>query len=160
MIQITRFCTIILLIIMFPFLGLTQNDTTEIKSLVLKLFDGMRASDSTAVKECFHENASMYTAAKRNDKTRLFTSPVQGFVTSVGTPHEELYDERLGEYSIDFDDILASMEVKYYFFLDEEFSHCGTNFFTFFKSNDGWKIISIADTRRNGDQCKIPDETW
>jgi hypothetical protein len=141
-------------------LGLTQNDTTEIKALVLKLFDGMRAADSTVVKDCFHESASMFTAAKRNDQTRLFVSPVKGFVQSVGLPHEELYDERLGEYTIDIDDILASMEVEYYFFLDDNFSHCGTNFFTFFKSNDGWKIISIADTRRKGEQCEIPDETW
>lgn len=147
------------LFLTFPLLGSTQNDTIEIKEVILQLFDGMRAGDSLMVKDAFHETATMHTTAKRADNAMIMTGEVAGFVTSVGMPHEQIYDERLGEYSIQIDDILASFEVKYYFFLGESLSHCGTNFFTLFKSNEGWKIIYIADTRRK-ETCELPDVTW
>ena len=147
------------LLLTFPLLGLTQNDTIEIKAVVLQLFDGMSAGDSLMVKDAFHETATMHTTAKRGGNAMIMTGDVAGFVTSVGMPHDLIYDERLGEYSIQIDDILASFEVEYYFFLGESLSHCGTNFFTLFKSNEGWKIIYIADTRKK-ETCELPDVTW
>lgn len=154
-----RFLLFIAIFFSFPFLGLTQNDTTEIKELVLKLFDGMRQSDTLAMKSCFQDDCKLYTAVTRGENSRLFSSEVKDFITSVGKEHKEIYDERLGEYTIKIDGVLASMEVKYYFFLDDKLSHCGTNFFSLFKSDDGWKIFSLADTRQMTD-CNIPDITW
>lgn len=155
----SRIFTIVCFFFSFPFLGLTQNDSTEIKELVLQLFDGMRAADSLMVKDAFHPIATMYTTGKPKGKSAIRESEVSGFASSVGMPHDEIYDERLGKYSLNIDDVLGSMEVEYYFFLGETFSHCGTNFFTFFKSESGWKIISIADTRRK-EPCELPSVTW
>jgi hypothetical protein len=156
---INRFIWVTTLICFFPFLGLTQNSNQEIKALVLQLFDGMRQSDTTMMSSCFHENCMMFTTLSKGDKSRLISEDVKGFIASVGKEHDEVYDERLGEYTLNVDDVLASMEVKYYFFLDDKFSHCGTNFFTFFKDNGAWKIISIADTRSR-ENCDLPETTW
>lgn len=154
-----RLLTIISLVFLFPFLGLTQNDSIEIRGLVLNLFDGMRQSDTTAMRDCFHEQCNMFTAVGKEGESKLFSSEVADFIKSVGKEHKEIYDERLGSYTIKIDDLLASMEVEYYFFLDDSFSHCGTNFFSFFKSNGQWKIYNIADTRRI-ENCEVPENTW
>ncbi len=136
-----------------------QNDTLQIKELVGQLFDGMRSSDTSLMAACFHDECSMFTAMQRGDQRKLFASDVEGFLKSVGAEHKEIYDERLGEYAIYVDGLLATMAVKYYFFLDDQFSHCGTNFFSFFKTSEGWKIYNIADTRYK-DTCEIPENTW
>jgi hypothetical protein len=43
---------------------------------------------------------------------------------------------------------MATAWTPYKFYLDKTFSHCGVNAFQLFKSENGWKIISILDTRR------------
>jgi len=122
---------------------------------------GQAQSDSMTlmVKNAFHEKASMYTTFQREGKSQVRTYAVADFVKSIGEPHDVVYDERLGNYTLEIDEVLATMAVRYYFFLGESPSHCGTNFFTFFKSDDGWRIVSIADTRRK-EPCDLPPFTW
>jgi hypothetical protein len=44
---------------------------------------------------------------------------------------------------------LATAWMDYTFHVGERFSHCGVNAFQLFRSDDGWQIIQIADTRRS-----------
>jgi hypothetical protein len=37
----------------------------------------------------------------------------------------------------------------------ERFSHCGYDSFQLLRSGEGWKIVSVADTRRT-DNCEPP----
>jgi hypothetical protein len=49
---------------------------------------------------------------------------------------------------IHVDDGLAMVWVKYSFYLNDKFSHCGVDAFLLARDTAGWKIVSLGDTRR------------
>lgn len=120
----------------------------EVRAVIDRLFDGMRAGDSTAVRSTLHSEARLVTTSLRDGQTVLRTDPVDGFVRAVGTPHPEVWDERISNVEIRVDEPLATAWMNYSFYAGDQFSHCGVNAFQFFRGPDGWQIIQIADTRR------------
>ena len=57
-------------------------------------------------------------------------------------------DERLLNYSIRIDDNYAVVSSDYSLYVNSRFIHCGIDVFNLVKSNNGWRILSIYDTRR------------
>ena len=127
----------------------------EVRQAVERLFDGMRAGDSTVVRAAFHPQARLQTTAVRDGQALLRTDSVGAFVRAVGTPHAEVWDERISNVEIRVDGPLATAWMDYAFYRGEQFSHCGVNAFQFFKGAQGWQIIQITDTR-NRECPRIP----
>ena len=128
-----------------------SDQEKEVLEVVNRLFDGMRKGDSTMVRSVFHASARMqttYTNAKTGLPVIQTEENPDKFVKAVGTPHEKIWDERILSYKIDVDDNMAIVWTPYEFYAGDTFSHCGVNAFQFFKSEEGWKIIQITDTRR------------
>ncbi|MBC8110214.1 MAG: nuclear transport factor 2 family protein [Verrucomicrobia bacterium] len=124
-------------------------DEKAVKAVIAKLFEGMQKGDSTLVRSVFHPKARLQTAfADKNGKPALAEGNISNFVKAVGTPHAEVWDERLSTIEIRIDDNLATVWANYEFYVGSKFSHAGVNAFQLFKSESGWKIIQIADTRR------------
>ena len=138
-------------------LGAQAQPIDDVRAVVDRLFDGMRAGDSTAVRSVLHPEARFLTTMVRDGKPMLHVGSVDDFVSAVGSPHDEVWNERIWNVDIHVDDRLAAAWMDYAFFLDDEFSHCGVNAFQFFHAEDGWKVIQITDTRRR-EGCDIPDE--
>ncbi|MFT6982231.1 MAG: hypothetical protein ACJAUD_000998 [Crocinitomicaceae bacterium] len=104
------------------------------------------------VANVFHKDLrlmSSYTTKKGESK--IHVGSLIEFTTAVGTPHDAIWDERISNVVIQRDDNLAQVWMDYSFYLDDKFSHCGANSFQLVNSKDGWKIISITDTRRGTD---------
>lgn len=119
------------------------------------MFDGMRAGDSSMVHSVFIDEVLMQTiAANRQGEITLTTGSLANFLNAVGTPHDQVWDERILSYEIKTDGAMASVWTPYEFYAGERFSHCGVNSFQLMKGKDGWKIIYLVDTRRRGDACK------
>jgi hypothetical protein len=125
-----------------------QTAEQEVRAVVDRLFDGMRAGDSAVVRSVFHPQAGLFTTAVRDGQPLLRSDSIAAFVRAVGTPHEEVWDERISNVEIRVDDPLATAWMDYRFHLGERFSHCGVNALQFFRTPEGWKIIQIIDTRR------------
>lgn len=125
-----------------------QSAEEEVMATVQRLFDGMRAGDSTMVRSVFHPEARLLTTGERDGAPTLQVVSIDGFVKAAGTPHEEVWDERIGDVEIRIDDNLATAWMEYAFYRGDEFSHCGINAFQLFRGAEGWEIIQIADTRR------------
>jgi hypothetical protein len=70
------------------------------------------------------------------------------FKNAVGTPHEDIWDERISNVKIQLDGNLAQVWMNYSFYLNDKFSHCGVNAVQLIRTNNGWKMIHLADTRR------------
>lgn len=127
-------------------------EKVEVVNTVKRLFDGMRAGDSTAVRSVFHHTATMQTAfTDRDGKPQLREGSLEKFVEAVGTPHDEIWDEKIWSYSVQLDGNLATVWTPYTFYLGEKMSHCGVNTFLMCRGEEGWKILHIADTRRTTD---------
>jgi len=129
------------------------NEEESIKKTINQLFEGMRKSDSTLVKNAFHHGAILHTIAKNKEgTTAVKSSDLSAFITSIAKPHPEVYDERIAFTKILIDANLASVWTDYKFYIGDKFSHCGVNSFQLVKLSDSWKIVYLIDTRRK-DNC-------
>jgi hypothetical protein len=134
------------------------DDEAAVMEVVGALFDAMRAGDSAAMRATLHSSATAATAFVRDGVPTLAReTSLDGFVQAVGTPHDEVWDERVWDPEVKVDGLLATAWMNYAFFAGDTFSHCGVNAFQLFKGADGWKIFHVADTRRR-EGCEMPEE--
>ena len=133
--------------------GSATPDAAAARETVDKLFTGMRNGDSTAVRSVFTKTAALTSISKNAaDSTITHKGSVDGFVKAVGTPHKDRWDERIYDVRVSIDGPMAVVWAPYKFYLGDKFSHCGVNVFNLIKTNAGWKINDITDTRRK-DAC-------
>lgn len=125
-------------------------EKAAVMAVVQKLFYGMRAGDSSMVRSVFAPNVRMITVAPRQGvMTASVTNGADNFAKAVGTPHAEVWDERIANEKVEIDGALASVWVDYAFFRGTTFSHCGVDHFLLTKDSAGtWTILELADTRR------------
>lgn len=139
----------LLLLLPFSVNSQTTDERLAVIAVIQKMFDGMREGDSAAVSSVFDATARLQTTSTdKEGKPQIRSEEISGFAAAIGTPHAEVYDERIWSYDVRVDGNLASAWTEYTFFLGEKMSHCGVNVFQLFKGEKGWKIIQITDTRR------------
>ena len=130
------------------------NETAAIKKVVTAFFDGMRRGDSTAVRRTLAPAAVFHGfGGKPGQPPQLQIESISGFLKAVGTPHTEIWDERVTFDQVLIDAGLASVWAPYEFYLGSKFSHCGYDSFQLVKLADGWKIAHVIDTRRK-EKCR------
>jgi hypothetical protein len=133
-----------------------ENEEAAVMAAVEAMFDAMRAGDSAAMRAVLHPAATGASVSVREGVPTLTREEsLDGFVQAVGTPHEEVWDERIWDAEVRVDGNLATAWMNYAFYLGDEFSHCGVDAFQLFKGEDGWKVFHIADTRRR-EGCETP----
>lgn len=126
------------------------QETAEdsVRAVITRLFEGMRASDSAAVRAVFAPGARLQTVAVREGAATLVTDSVDAFVRAVGAPKEVVWDERADSLHVRVDGPLAVATMDYTFYAGQRLSHCGINAFQLFRGAEGWKIFQLVDTRR------------
>jgi hypothetical protein len=129
-------------------LSAQQTPEAEVKAAVQRLFDGMRAADSAAVRAAFAPGATLGSVMVREGRTAMRADSIAAFVNAVGTPHTELWDERVSDVVVKVDGPLAMAWMNYTFFAGDRLSHCGVNHMQLVRGEQGWKITAITDTRR------------
>ena len=146
----TLLCLSFLLTAPLAFAQKNPPETQAILSTINRLFEGMRKGDSTAVRTVFYKNATMQSifTDKAGNTILSPAESIDGFVKAIGTPHPDVYDERLSGYEVKMDGSLATAWTPYTFYLGKKLLHGGVDAFTLFKTPEGWKIINITDTRR------------
>jgi hypothetical protein len=124
-------------------------DSAAVRQVVSRLFDGMRTRDTAAMRTLFHESVAMRSVSYRQGKPVVEADGVEDWFKGVaGAPADKLLDERLGPAEIRVDGNLAMVWVYYEFYLSGKFSHCGVDSFQLGRTDAGWKIILLADSRR------------
>ena len=132
------------------------DEEAAVLAVVEAMFDAMRAGDSTAFRAVLHPTATGASVFVREGQPTLAReASLEGFVQAVGTPHEQVWDEKIWDAEVRIDGLLATVWTPYAFYLGEELSHCGVDAFQLFKGEDGWKVFHIADTRRR-EGCEVP----
>jgi len=135
--------------------SLSQNDeTAAIKSVIIQLFDGMRAADSTMMAQTFTPNALLASIGTTNDPNVIVHTPATAFVQNIARPRNDVLDERTADMDIKVDGNMAAAWVPYSFYIGDTFSHCGVNSMQFAKIEGNWKITYVMDTRRK-DNCIV-----
>jgi hypothetical protein len=149
-----RFCRLLLVALIISLApadaAYTQAapDREAILGVTRRLFDGMRAGDSAAVRAVFHPRAAFIGALEREGTASVKFEDPEGFIKAVGSPHEQVWDERIRNEVLHQDGTLASVWMDYSFYLGDKFSHCGVDAFLLAREGADWKIVTLADTRR------------
>lgn len=124
-------------------------DSLAVRNVIEQLFIGMKNSDSTAVKSCFHTDARLCTTGEdRTGKPFMRVESIAGFVQTIGKTPKGVLDERLQSMTVMIDQHLATVWTPYQFYANGTFSHCGVNAFQCVRTDAGWKILQVTDTRR------------
>jgi hypothetical protein len=142
--------TFLFLLILLPSLAYSQKaEKKEVRKVIDQLFDGMRKGDSAQVRKIFFPGATLNTSfVNSKGEPKLHRDSIGSFINAIGTPHKEVWDERLLSCEIKIDDNLATVWTRYAFYVDDVYSHKGVNAFQLAKTEGSWKILVITDTRR------------
>lgn len=134
----------------------TEDETAVIK-VIEDLFEGMRRGDSAMVASLFHADVRMLTSFRDSSGEPIVKEgSLKTFLKAIGTPHPEVWNEKIWNTEVRIDDDLAQVWTDYAFFIGEKFSHCGVDGFQLVKQTDGaWRIIHLMDTRRK-EPCDLP----
>jgi hypothetical protein len=137
--------------------AIAQDSATrkaEVMTAVQKLFDGMRARDTLGLAQVLDPAARLVTTFGTSAAPDMDVTPVPAFIHIVATAEPgQLLDERIGDPVVELEDNLATVWVKYRFYIGERFSHCGVDAMQLAKTTNGWQIIALADTRRAPAEC-------
>ncbi len=148
-----------LLFIILVSTSYSQSYSVEEKGVIKPievLFEAMKANDSTLAKSAFHSEVSMYTTIVKDDQTILHKGDLQQFLTAIGSPKAQTWEEKVWDFEVQIDQSLAQVWCKYAFYVDGQFSHCGIDAFQLVKMGESWKIFNVADTRQR-EGCEQPN---
>lgn len=132
-----------------------KDESVNTKATINTFFEGFHKGDTTLMKSVMMDNIILQTTYTNNEgKSILVTESSEKLMEVISNrPQHQKWDERLLDYNIQIDGIMANVWVPYEFWLNDTFSHCGVNNFQLFKDNGTWKIIHLIDTRRK-DGCQ------
>lgn len=151
---------LLVLVLLVGFTASAQkNDEDDIKGVLKTLFDGMYEGDSSKVHSVFTSSITMATVTRDKTGSSVLRqqSSLDGFLKAVGTPHADKMTEEFWNVIVQQDGDFAQVWCDYAFYITHTFSHCGVDAFHMYKTKNGWKIFSLADTRKR-EGCNIPAE--
>lgn len=130
------------------------TDEQQVLSVVSRVFDGMRAADSTMVRATFAEGARFASVDSRATPPRMKYDAVDGWLGAIAKSANR-WDEQVYDVQTRVDGGIAQVWAPYTFYLDKKVSHCGVNMLQLLKTPDGWRITQLSDSRRR-DACPDP----
>ena len=146
----TRFLFVICLFFSSFLVAQESFSEKQAKGLIDTFFEGFHEGDTLKMKSVMAENIVMQTAYTDKDgNNKINTGDASGFLNTIANrPESQKWDEKLLSYKISIDGNLAHVWTPYQFWFNGQLSHCGANAFTLAKTQKGWKIIHIIDSRR------------
>jgi hypothetical protein len=129
----------------------------EVMHVIDRLFDAMRTNDGPLAASLFTENARLYTSIVNKEGLPVLEEEMaKKFIEMIGQPKNVVLDEPLWDWEVRIDGTLAQVWTKYAFFAGDRFSHCGVDAFHLHKTEEGWKIFHVTDTRQK-EGCVLPE---
>ena len=124
-----------------------QDVEDAVLDVVSQMFEGMRTRDAELLRSLFHPDAIMTGTGMRDGSYRVTMNPPDGWIESVSSYEGGEIDERFYNPVVHVSGPLASVWTEYDLYVGGEFRHCGVDAFHLALTDDGWKIVHLADTR-------------
>lgn len=115
-------------------------------AVVQSLFRAMKAHDADAMRALMHADVRLVSTSVRDGAPVVQVVAVDRWLEGVRTSAREL-DERIHDTEVDVDAGLASVWTRYDLFVDGALSHCGVDHVLLVRTDQGWRIIHLSDTR-------------
>jgi hypothetical protein len=137
--------------------GAVSAQTTEepaVLAVVQRVFDGMRASDSTMVRAQFAPGARFAMLDARATPAKVTYDAIDGWLGALSRSANR-WDEQIYDVQARIDQGIAQVWAPYTFYLDKKVVHCGVNMLQLLKTPEGWRITQLSDSRRR-EGCPDP----
>jgi hypothetical protein len=126
-----------------------QTAEDSVKAVVKELFDGMKNSDASRIRNAFADSAILQSIGKSKEGKMLIQNDnVDEFAKSISKLKKGAADEQIVFDLIRIDEPIAIVWAPYKFYFEGKFSHCGVDSFQLVYINGHWKIQYLIDTRR------------
>lgn len=154
-----RFLPLLLLVI-FPMVLFSQStedsEKKEVTEVIQLFFDSLEKQDTTLLKKSAYTEGLVWTLRNpSNSNSQIGMRCLKEDLISFD-PSYQLLDTPIA-FDIEVHRGLAMAWVPYEFRVNGNFSHCGVDAFTLMKTNEQWKIVSIAYTVEL-DECDVLKE--
>ena len=126
----------------------TYGQEANVQAVIESLFTAMYNANSYQAKSLFLPEGRIISK-DTDGSVRVLTS--EQFSAMLGNLARGRYREEIKDIEIKIDDYLASAWVDYELYVDGKYDHCGVDAFQLHYDGSSWKILQIADTRR--DDC-------
>jgi len=122
----------------------------DARSIIDTFFEGFHKGDTTTMRSVLHDSVAMQTVYTDTEGNHILVdSDMDHLLKAISErPETQIWDERLLSYSVQIDGNLAQVWTPYEFWLNDTFSHCGANAFTLVRTDAGWRIFHLIDSRR------------
>ena len=120
-----------------------SSDEKEVIAAAQKLFDAMSSHDSDAARAVIVPDGRL---AGADDAGKITSLTLEAFAARLSSSKAQML-ERIWNPKVQIRGRVAHLWAEYDFHLDGKFHHCGIDSFSMLKSADGWKIVSVEDTR-------------
>lgn len=122
-----------------------QDETQSVLNVVREFFTAIGKSDSAGFHNVFLPDAHMYVARPVGDSTQYVSRAAAGrSIFKPGTTYRETMREK--GVKVQVHQNIAMAWVPYDFYVNNNFTHCGIDVFTFMKTKEGWKVALLAYT--------------
>lgn len=117
---------------------------------VKDFFSYFHKKDTTTLRSMMVEHATLNSLIISESRgTKVVHTPISDFLKGIAQiPDSVSFEEQLIQIRVTNSSEIASVSATYEFYMNEGFSHNGTNIFTLIYIDDKWKITSITDTRQ------------
>ena len=122
------------------------NESPEeraVAELAQEFLEALSASDTAVLASLLAPQAMIYSVREGDEGPSLGVRPRDSFLQSIGGD-EQSFLERMWNPTAMVQGRVAMVWTPFDFHLNGEFSHCGTNVFTFLKGDEGWQVASIT----------------
>jgi uncharacterized protein YciI len=126
--------------------GPAEHATADtIAATVLEFFRAMADADVEASRRVLLADGVRFATGLAADGPLLRRESNEAYLDRLGRPGGRVY-ERIHDVHVHVRGTVASAWAPYDFYVDGEFSHCGTNAMTLVRTAEGWRIASSAWT--------------
>jgi len=127
-----------------------EDENAKVKATIDTFFEGFHKGDTILMKSVMMDKMLLQTTYTTQEGTNILVSEESSKLMSAiaNRTNDQKWDERLLNYNIQVDGIMANVWTPYEFWFNDTFSHCGVNSFQLFNDHGTWKIIYLIDTRR------------
>ncbi len=135
----------ILFSICFMFFLTINAQTAE--ETVQDFFEALSTKDVETIDKLTLDDMNLHSLML-SDEIKLSSSNKTKFLESLKSiPKDVNIEERIFDIKVLTSEYFTQFQVPYEFYVNDKLSHKGTNVLTLVKTEMGWKISYIADTR-------------
>lgn len=122
----------------------------ELIRMAEEFMRALSAKDTATLSGLMVEDATLHSVREGAEGPEIRLSTRADFLNSLGGDERELL-ERIWDPTVLVSGSVAVVLAPYDFYVEGQFSHCGTDVFTFLKGAEGWRVTGVTyDVIREG----------